>query len=311
MRVLVAYGSKLGGTSAIAEAIGTTLRGHGFVADCMQAGMVRDLAPYDAVVLGGALYAHRWTREARTFALHFQSALRTKPTWLFSSGPLDGSATKKEIPPVPGVAAVMTRIGARGHTTFGGRLAPDAHGFPASAMAKSHSGDWRDWQQIADWAERVARDLEASPVVIAPPPERPRRWLLATLCLATAVPAILGGLALVIAPDGSLLHIPESMLARSPFASYLVPGLLLAGVVGLINVRAGIAALRDAPNANALAFVGGMGLLIWMITQMLMLPAMAWLQFVYLAIAIVIVIEALRRHARDLSARALHSPQAC
>jgi hypothetical protein len=39
------------------------------------------------------------------------------------------------------VAVIMERIGARRHTTFGGRLSADAKGFPAAAMAKKSSGD--------------------------------------------------------------------------------------------------------------------------------------------------------------------------
>ncbi|MBB5815647.1 hypothetical protein RFN52_36505 [Streptomyces collinus] len=42
--------------------------------------------------------------------------------WLFSSGPLDPSASERDIPPAPGVQRVMNRIGPRGHVTFGGRL---------------------------------------------------------------------------------------------------------------------------------------------------------------------------------------------
>jgi len=54
---------------------------------------------------------------------------------------------------------VMQQIGVRGHATFGGRLTPDAKGFPASAMAKKHSGDWRDPAQVRDWAHTVAGEL--------------------------------------------------------------------------------------------------------------------------------------------------------
>ena len=51
------------------------------------------------------------------------------------------------------------RIGAHGHVTFGGRLPADAKGFPASAMAKTHAGDWRDPERIRGWAAEVAMEL--------------------------------------------------------------------------------------------------------------------------------------------------------
>jgi menaquinone-dependent protoporphyrinogen oxidase len=95
--------------------------------------------------------------------------LRRRPVYFFSSGPLDHSANQTEIPPVEGVKKLMGEIGARGHVTFGGRLAPDARGFPASAMAKKNAGDWRDEGHVRTWAHEIAQALwsKASPRVAA------------------------------------------------------------------------------------------------------------------------------------------------
>jgi menaquinone-dependent protoporphyrinogen oxidase len=78
---------------------------------------------------------------------------------MVSSGPLDDSASKAAIPPVPQVAKLMSRLGVRGHVTFGGRLASDAKGFPASAMAKTRAGDWRDTAEVQRWAATIAHEL--------------------------------------------------------------------------------------------------------------------------------------------------------
>lgn len=51
--------------------------------------------------------------------------------------PLDGSAAQCDIGPMSQVQKLIERVGARGHATFGGRLSPDATGFPARAMAKT------------------------------------------------------------------------------------------------------------------------------------------------------------------------------
>jgi menaquinone-dependent protoporphyrinogen oxidase len=154
--VLVAYGSKMGGTAGIAEMLGEALATHGVSAEVRPAREVEDLAPYRAVVLGGALYAFRWHRDARRFVRRHGPALRERPLWLFSSGPLDGSATERPIPPVRFVAGAARRLGARGHATFGGRIAPDAKGFPASVLAKGSAGDWRDPAHIAGWGREIA-----------------------------------------------------------------------------------------------------------------------------------------------------------
>lgn len=159
MRVLVAYGTKMGGTAGIAEMVGDALTAAGLQVDVRSASERADIGTYDAVIVGGALYNNRWHRHARRFVKRHTDLLRTRPVWLFSSGLLDDSAATGKIEPVAQVQQLLRRVGARGHVTFGGRLAPDAKGFPASSMAKTRAGDWRDPQRIRFWATTVAQEL--------------------------------------------------------------------------------------------------------------------------------------------------------
>jgi menaquinone-dependent protoporphyrinogen oxidase len=135
------------------------LREEGLTADVVPARRVGRLAGYEAVVVGGALYAFRWHRDARRFVKRHMAELREHPTYFFSRGPLDDSAHERDIPPVKGVKALMDSVGASGHVTFGGRLRPDAKGFPAHAMAKKNAGDWRDADQVRTWAHQLASEL--------------------------------------------------------------------------------------------------------------------------------------------------------
>jgi menaquinone-dependent protoporphyrinogen oxidase len=160
MRVLVTYGSKRGGTEGLAHMVADGLRDCGLTVDVLPPAQVRDVVFYDAVVVGGALYAFRWHKAARRFVRKHAAELRQRPTYFFSSGPLDNSAASTDIPPVPGVKSLMDRVGARGHATFGGRLSPHARGIPASAMAKKNSGDWRDRVQVRAWAQLIAHELQ-------------------------------------------------------------------------------------------------------------------------------------------------------
>lgn len=162
MRVLITWGSKRGGTEGIARMLGEALEAEGIEVAMVAAGDVRDLAGFEAVVVGGALYANRWHRAARRFVHRHVAALRRVPVWMFSSGPLDDSADRGVIPPTTDVAALMERVGALGHATFGGRLAPDASGFPARAMARTHGGDWRNRERIRTWASDLARRLPSA-----------------------------------------------------------------------------------------------------------------------------------------------------
>lgn len=160
MRVLVSFGSKRGGTAGLAVMIGDALTEAGCDAVVSPAKDVGDLVGVDAVIVAGALYAYRWHRDARRFVRRNAVALRELPVWLVSSGPLDGSAEERDIPPTAQVEKLARRVGARGHVTFGGRLEPDAKGFPASAMAKKNAGDWRSPAHVRSWIATVVGELE-------------------------------------------------------------------------------------------------------------------------------------------------------
>lgn len=163
MRALVTYGSQRGGTAGLAGMVATALRDRGLTVDLAPAAEVGPLAAYDLVVVGGALYAGRWHRDARRFVRRHRAELRRRPVWLFSSGPLGDDHQAPDIPPVWGVKALARRIGARGHVTFGGALAADARGPMAHAMAARLAGDWRDPAAVDRWAAEIVDALVASP----------------------------------------------------------------------------------------------------------------------------------------------------
>lgn len=73
--MVVAYGSRNGGTAEIAGWIGETLKTEGVNATVRPASAVKDLRPYPAVVLGSGVYEGRWLRSAVRFARHHRRAL--------------------------------------------------------------------------------------------------------------------------------------------------------------------------------------------------------------------------------------------
>jgi menaquinone-dependent protoporphyrinogen oxidase len=158
-RVLVAYASKLGSTRAIAEAMAQVLRDGGHDAVALPARDVRTVADYDAVILGSALYAAMWRKDARQFAERFRADLQARPLWLFSSGPLDRRLARADQPITPHGAEITRDLGARGHRTFGGRLAADAD-VEARILQTHRIGDFRDWRAIVDYAYRIGRELD-------------------------------------------------------------------------------------------------------------------------------------------------------
>ncbi|WP_405521737.1 flavodoxin domain-containing protein [Streptomyces canus] len=161
--VLVAYGTTNGSTARIAEAVAEVLDKEGLTARARPAASVEDLSDYDAVVVGGALYAGHWHKDARRFLRRHRRALAGRPLWLFSSGPLDASATERDIPPVPALRRAMTRLSARGHITFGGCLEEGAKGRIAGMIVRNgKGGDFRDVTEIEHWAAQVAQELSGA-----------------------------------------------------------------------------------------------------------------------------------------------------
>jgi menaquinone-dependent protoporphyrinogen oxidase len=158
-RVLVAYASKLGSTAEIAEAIAQVLRDGGHFALAIPARDVATLEGWDAVVLGSAVYAAYWQRDARKFIERFHDELKARPLWLFSGGPLDRRLAKSGQPITPHGAELTHDLDVIAHRTFGGRLSADAA--VSEQVHQTHRlGDFRDWQKIVEYGYRIGRELD-------------------------------------------------------------------------------------------------------------------------------------------------------
>lgn len=159
MQVLVAYGSKMGGTAEIAEAIAGRLGTHDLEVTFEDAGEVDDLSGYEAVVLGSSLYAGRWRSESVRVLRRLVHDGFAGPVWLFHSGPLtdEEAHTPQDLPRK--VAGLADQLEVRGVVTFGGVLDEHPSGFIAKKLAESMAGDWRDWQDIDQFADAVADEL--------------------------------------------------------------------------------------------------------------------------------------------------------
>lgn len=177
VNVLVAYATKYGSTREIAEAIGDTVQAAlGREVASVQvspAHAVVNVAAYDVVVLGSALYAAHWRREANRFVVRHRAALAERPVWLFSSGPLDRSADSGVLPATPAVIRLTDPIHPREHRTFGGRLLAETPGLDAQILATHPVGDFRDWTAIRAWATRIADQVAVLAATRTAPTARP------------------------------------------------------------------------------------------------------------------------------------------
>lgn len=105
------------------------------------------------------------------------------------------------------------------------------------------------------------------------------------LLATTGVLAIAGGLLLAVAPDGHLLRLSSELLAGTPFASYLVPGLILLLVVGGTQLAAAAAVQRHDPRDLRAALIAAGILAGWIAIQVVILDTIMWLQPLFFLVA--------------------------
>lgn len=162
--MLVAYASKRGSTAEIAEAISGVLRREGIEVDCEAAGEVESVDPYDAVILGSAVYIKRWRGDAKHFLRKHRRALARRPFWVFSSGPAgDPDQDRPEWSEPESIVEKVEKLGGRGHVVFGGRLPAEPRGPIEKAMVQNTPAEYRDrrdWDEIRAWAVSVAAELK-------------------------------------------------------------------------------------------------------------------------------------------------------
>lgn len=157
-KVLVASSSRHGATEELARMLATTLAGQGLDVDVRRMEDVDTVFPYDALVLGSAVYMGRWTPEAREFVDLHEGGILTRPTWLFSSGPIGDYVGGDPFDADP----LMRQTRAREHHLFGGRLLTSSLGLRERAFARMlhvPAGDYREWAAAAAWATAIARTL--------------------------------------------------------------------------------------------------------------------------------------------------------
>jgi menaquinone-dependent protoporphyrinogen oxidase len=166
MTVLVAAASKHGATEEIAERIGADLTQYGLEVEVRKLGEVDDVRPYEAVVLGSAIFYGKWMKEAIRFVAIHASELSERPTWLFGSGSITGNPPvdddQKAIRPAL-VEELVTKTDAREHKVFAGKLDRSTLGLTEMLpvrLAGGREGDWRDWQAIDEWASGIANALQ-------------------------------------------------------------------------------------------------------------------------------------------------------
>ncbi|MCB9282726.1 MAG: hypothetical protein H6563_01520 [Lewinellaceae bacterium] len=139
------------------------------------------------------------------------------------------------------------------------------------------------------------------------------RSILIALLGFLSLGAFYGGTALIISPDGSLLQMPVEMIQDSLFNDYLIPGIILLTIFGIFPAFV-IYGLIKKPQSRSLqrlnllydyhfawtfAVYIGIGQIIWINIETLVLNAVAIIHTIYSSLGILIVCVALLPRTRD------------
>ena len=168
--ILIVYATRAGSTREVADAIGKAMTEHGARVEVHPIKEITTLEPYRAVILGSAIRAGSWLREAVAFVKQNKSELEKLPLVYFvvcatmhEDTPKHHDEVLAYLKPVRAMLEPL-EIG-----LFAGKL--DAEKLPfferllIKAMHKEQ-GDWRDWEAIHDWAGRIYDRLEPKKVAV-------------------------------------------------------------------------------------------------------------------------------------------------
>jgi len=161
-KILIAYATMAGSTREVAETIGEVLKNTGLDVDVLPVEEVKNLAGYDALVLGSAVRAFHLLPKTTRFLRKFKKAIREIPFAAFlvclvmtEDTPERWANAAKFAKPIIKVKQPMS-LG-----LFGGVMDPSKLTGYALGMFKNHAKeDNRDWEKIKGWASELVTLLK-------------------------------------------------------------------------------------------------------------------------------------------------------
>ena len=162
---LVAYATIYGSTREIAERLAARLRERGIATDCRPVAAVDDVSMYEGVIVGSGVYHGSWIPAAAQFVQRQEQALSARHVWFFSVAAfgdrhrLLGALMKKEPREMPALERI---VHPRQYRVFAGVIERHRWSMTGGLMLRlfgGHFGDNRDWNDIDQWADQIARAL--------------------------------------------------------------------------------------------------------------------------------------------------------
>lgn len=172
MDILVAYASSHGSTAEVAEFIGRKLQEHNHKVTVADVNSVRIIGRYDLVILGTAIHTGTWLPEMADFVTRFQDNLADKPVYLWVSciRVLEPHGFEHVLEYYM-ADDLMEKLNLQDVTVFAGKLDLQnvdwnerwtlSARYDGSTWPGSFDGDFRDWDKIRVWCDKIAEAVSA------------------------------------------------------------------------------------------------------------------------------------------------------
>ncbi|MGD6933141.1 MAG: flavodoxin domain-containing protein [Candidatus Bathyarchaeia archaeon] len=181
MKTLLVYGTRYGATTTTSEEIAKILQTEGFDVKIVNAKQekIRDITPYELIVIGTGLQLGKWTGEIEDFVKRFKNELPQKKVALFISSmksvleregkleqiekdrkmEIDDKVAKFGLNPIAtgffGGVLNFNKMNIITRKTFGAiRPQLEKDGFTESPEGVY---DLRNWEEIRNWTKEVAQ----------------------------------------------------------------------------------------------------------------------------------------------------------
>jgi menaquinone-dependent protoporphyrinogen oxidase len=116
--------------------------------------------PFDAYVIGSAVYRWKWMKQIKQFLYEQRETLLAHPVWLFSTVPVAHPPRYEDAP--LDVADLFWCTAPRQHQTFSGVFSEARLSLMERVVAAARqtpTGDYRNWHSIREWAAGIAAVL--------------------------------------------------------------------------------------------------------------------------------------------------------
>jgi menaquinone-dependent protoporphyrinogen oxidase len=180
-KVLIVYGTRYGATESTSEEIAEVMRRQGLEVKVVNAKKekVKDVSPYDLIVVGTGMQMGKWTGEPENFLNQFREELATKKVAVFVSSAaqalveyekkteeiennrkqyLEEKASKYSLQPVSMVILGGVWDYNKMNFLFRKTLSSFKPRIEAAGFKETKPGlyDTRDWEAIRNWAKDLA-----------------------------------------------------------------------------------------------------------------------------------------------------------